>query len=128
MYAAAIIESLEQVSEICGDPYLDIYTILLDRYPDMTSLFILDKNYEVRKAMMQACYECIFDYAEGGNLYVNMIIATRYNHSGYGVPDDMFDKFFPIMQEYFRTQLADKWLDKYEAAWRIMLEKFEQCR
>lgn len=116
-----IIESLERVAEIAGDPAPAVYERLFEQHPEMKPLFILDTNCSARGHMLSEVLECVLDFCDGNTYALNFIESEKMNHDGIGVPPDVFHKFFAITVEVFRELLDADWTAEFEAAWNGVL-------
>ncbi len=119
-----ISKSLELVAELHGDPTERIYGALFGARPELEELFILDVDSGVRGSMVQYLFDCIDDYVGDQNFVANFMISTRSQHDGYGVPDDLFDEFFVVVRDTFKSILGARWTDDMNAAWDAMLDDF----
>lgn len=111
-----IMLSLEQLAAR-GDPTEAVYQTLFHAHPDLESLFVMDTDGAVRGSMLQTCLECILDHIGPQATSKVIISASRNDHEGYGVPDDLFDQFFVAIQNTVREQCGTEWTSDMEAAW-----------
>lgn len=121
-----IIQSLELVGGLHGDPAPEVYSTLFRRHPDLEAHFVVDRDGSVRGSMLQHAFECIIDYFDADLIASNFITASRVVHDGYGVPVDKFDEFFIALRDTFRSLLGDKWTSEMEEEWETMLKDFSQ--
>lgn len=124
-YAAAITQSLEASAASGDDPTPLIYDRLFALHPDMEALFVMDKDGGVRGSMIQTCLECILDLIGERRTAPIIIQAARMDHTGYGVPEDLFDTLFVAMRDVIRDQIGSGWTPEIDAAWTEMLTEIE---
>jgi hemoglobin-like flavoprotein len=113
--------SLERLAELRGDPTAAVYERLFAERPDLEALFVLDRQGQVRGAMLANVFEALMDIAVERRHGLNLILAERTNHEGLGVSPAMFMRFFEIVLETTRDALGAEWTPRIEAAWRSAL-------
>lgn len=126
--AAAILATLETVAERHGDPTALIYRRLFVAHPRLEPLFYMDRDGGVRASMVQQAFECILDYVGPRLTAPQILSASRQHHQGYGVPDDLFDAFFPAMRDAFREIMGEDWTPAMETEWESLLAEFAAIR
>lgn len=120
--AALIAETLEQVSERCGDPTPLVYARLFAQQPEMEALFIMDTDGQVRGHMLSEALEGIIDFVGARAYSDNLIRSEIVNHEGLGVPPDVFTTFFTVVMETFREVLDAEWTAEMDEAWGRLLK------
>ena len=78
--------------------------------------------------MVQQAFECVLDYVGPRLTAPQILSASRQHHQGYGVPDDLFDAFFPAMRDAFREIMGEDWTPVMEAEWEGLLAEFAAIR
>ena len=120
--AEAIMASLEQVAEKCGDPTPLVYQRLFAANPDMEALFIMDRDGMVRGNMLSQALDGIMDFVDTCAYAKNLIRSEIVNHEGVGVPPTVFATFFATIRDTFREILGDAWTAEMEVSWNALLE------
>lgn len=120
--AAAILRSLELVSERCGDPTPLVYARLFKANPEMEALFVLDTRELARGHMLSEAMEGVIDFVGARSYSENLIRSEIVNHEGLGVPPAVFATFFTVVMETFREVLGDEWTAEIDGAWRRLLK------
>lgn len=120
--AALVVESLERVSERCGDPTPLVYARLFAQQPEMEALFIMDTDGQVRGHMLSEALEGIIDFLGARTYSDNLIRSEIVNHEGLGVPPAVFTTFFTVVMETFRDALDTEWTAEMDAAWARLLK------
>ena len=113
--AEAIMASLEQVAEKCGDPTPLVYQRLFAANPDMEALL-------VRGNMLSQALDGIMDFVDTCAYAKNLIRSEIVNHEGVGVPPTVFATFFATIRDTFREILGDDWTAEMEVSWNALLE------
>jgi len=124
MDAAAISESLEHAASRVPDITPLVYEKLFAAHPDMLPLFIRDTSGQVRGEMLQRAIELIFDYLDRDLWASNFIRSETLTHNGYGVPRDVFPKFFDALAASVRELAGSGWTPEMESAWRDLVSAF----
>lgn len=118
--ADLIVRSLETAAQ-AGDLTGPVYTRLFAQYPDTEALFVLDRDGQVRGAMLAQVLETIFDFI-GERRYARRFIGAEIvTHEGYGVPPDAFAAFFAIVRDEVRAACGPEWTSAMEEAWERLL-------
>ena len=120
--AEAIMASLEQVAEKCGDPTPLVYQRLFAANPDMEALFVMDRDGMVRGNMLSQALDGIMDFVDTCAYAKNLIRSEIVNHEGVGVPPTVFATFFATIRDTFREILGDDWTAEMEVSWNALLE------
>ncbi len=119
--AAEIERSLEIAAARGGDLTEAIYARLFARFPETEALFVLDRDGQVRGAMLAHVYETIFDFI-GERRYAHRFISAEIvTHDGYGVDPGAFSAFFGIVRDAVQSACDGDWTDEMGTAWRAML-------
>ena len=124
MDAALIEQSFELAAERCGDITPRVYEKLFAKYPEVVPLFVRDTTSNVRGEMLTRTIEAIFDYI-GPNTYAeNFLRCEVVTHDGYGVPPQIFSKFFDVLVETLRDILGASWSPAMAREWQTLLGDF----
>ena len=118
---SAIIASLEKLTDLLGDPQLEIYQRLYLRYPDFQSLFILDTDKSVRGSMLQTALEYILIYAEFAKVDRAGLASWQSHHLEYGVEEDVFLVFFTLIRDCVQENLGSEWTETMASQWEEFL-------
>lgn len=119
--ATDIERSLEIAAELGGDLNRAIYARLFAAYPETEPLFALDRDGQVRGAMMTHVFETILDFI-GERHYAHRFIQTEIvTHEGYEVPRAAFSAFFAMVRDELRAACSDQWTPAMERAWEQLL-------
>lgn len=123
--AAEIERSLEIAATRGGDLSDAIYKSLFASFPETEALFVLDRDGQVRGAMLTHVFETIFDFI-GERRYAHRFIQTEIvTHEGYNVPRDAFADFFAIVRNEVRAACAAGWTLAMERAWNELLAQIQ---
>ena len=123
--AAAIEQSLELAGERFGDIAPQVYERLFARHPDMQPLFVRDTTGLARGEMLARVIELIFDFLGSDHYASNFVRAEVVTHEGYGVPRDVFPKFFEALATTLRELLDHDWTAAMEASWTTLLARLK---
>ena len=115
--------SLERLVELAGDPQKEIYSLMYSRYPDLESLFVLDKDNSVRGAMLQTAFEFVLVYSEKGVINKSDLASWRSHHLEYGVEEDIFGVFFELIRDCVRDNLGSEWTEQMAWRWQEFLQE-----
>jgi hemoglobin-like flavoprotein len=119
--AAEIERSLEIAAARGGDLTDAIYTRLFAEFPETEALFVMDRDGQVRGAMLAHVLETIFDFI-GERRYAHRFIGAEIvTHDGYGVDPDAFAAFFGIVRDEVRAACRPDWSGEMERAWAALL-------
>ena len=118
---SAIISSLEKLTDLLGDPQLEIYQRLYLRYPDFQSLFVLDTDNSVRGSMLQTALEYILIYADIGKVDRAGLSSWQSHHQEYGVEKDVFLVFFNVIRDCVEENLGSEWTETMSSQWEEFL-------
>lgn len=125
MDAATITQSLEIAAERRGDLTSIIYARLFTRFPQMEPLFIRDSDGSVRGEMLARTFEAILDFI-GARAYAGHLIQREVvTHEGYGVPPEVFGRFFEAVADTLRAVIGADWTPAMESAWRRLLVELD---
>lgn len=113
--------SLERLVEVAGDPAPEVFARLFAAYPETEAEFARDVTGAVRAEMLTMVFTCLMDPA--GPYQANLVKTERVNHDGFGVPSELFDRFFAIVKETCRDLLGDHWTQEVEAAWSAQINQ-----
>lgn len=115
---AVIEQSLELAGERFGDIAPQVYERLFAQHPEMQPLFVRDTTGLARGEMLARVIELIFDFLGPDHYASNFVRAEVVTHEGYGVPSDIFPKFFTALAETLKKLLAGDWTPAMDANWR----------
>ena len=116
-------QSLERLVELAGDPQKEIYSLMYSRYPELESLFVLDKDNSVRGAMLQTAFEFVLVYSEKGVINKSDLASWRSHHLEYGVEEDIFGVFFELIRDCVRDKLGSEWTEHMTSRWQEVLQE-----
>ncbi|HEY2032515.1 MAG TPA: globin [Rhizomicrobium sp.] len=122
--ASLIEQSFELAAERCGDITPRVYEKLFGKYPEMLPLFARDTNGNVRGEMLTRTIEAIFDYIGPNSYAENFLRCEVVTHDGYGVPPEIFAKFFDVLAETLRDILGAGWSPAMAREWQTLLNEF----
>lgn len=120
-----IVNSLELVSQRCGDLTPLVYERLFAEYPQMKALFWRDTTGAIKGEMLAKVFEIILDFVAENHFASNMIQCEVITHSGYDVPPDVFAVFFAIVAQTIREQLGEDWTPQIDQAWNKLLRDLD---
>lgn len=127
MNQSALALSLERLAELHGDPTAAVYQRLFARHPEAEALFVLDKQGQVRGAMLANVFDALMDISGERRHGLNLILAERSNHDAMGVSHALFAAFFDIVLETVRDLLGDEWTQSMEADWRSAIDEINNA-
>ena len=113
--------SLERLVEIVGDPAPQVFARLFADCPETEAEFARDVTGAVRAEMLTMVFTCLMDPA--GPYQAGLVRTERVNHDGFGVPPELFDRFFVVVKETCRDLLGDDWTHEVEAAWSAQINQ-----
>ena len=96
---------------------------MYSRYPDLESLFVLDKDNSVRGAMLQTAFEFVLAYSEKGVINKSDLASWRSHHLEYGVEEDIFGVFFELIRDCVRDKLGSEWTEHMAPRWQEFLQE-----
>lgn len=109
--------SLELAGERFGDIAPQVYERLFSAYPEMQPLFVRDNTGLARGEMLARVIELIFDFLGPDHYAANFVRAEVVTHEGYGVPREVFPKFFDTLAATLKELLGSDWTVDMEASW-----------
>lgn len=119
--AALVALSLERAAERAGDLTAAVYARLFAVHPETEALFVLDRDGQVRGAMLAHVFETIFDFI-GERRYAHRFVGAEIvTHNGYGVAPDAFAAFFPLLRDEVRAACGSDWTLGMDGAWERLL-------
>lgn len=123
--AAEIERSLEIAAARGGDLTGAIYARLFAQFPETEALFVLDRDGQVRGAMLAHVFETLFDFI-GERRYAHRFIGAEIvTHDGYGVDPAAFAAFFGIVRDAVEAVCGPDWSAAMAEAWRRLLFELE---
>ncbi|MGB3624629.1 MAG: globin [Henriciella sp.] len=121
MDGALLIETLERVAELRGDPAELVYTHLFEAYPDYEALFVMDQDGGVRGTMLSACFDCIIGLAEKSTMPLLILEAAQLQHDAYDLQGEDLSSMFTAIRDAFRDVLSNEWSQRHEETWHEAL-------
>lgn len=122
-HLTAFTASLETVAERCEDVVPPVYAALFKRFPQFEELFVLDIDQGARGHMLNEALSMAEGLLQDDPVAISFVSAERMNHEGYGIGDDVFEGFFEVMADVFRTISGKAWSREMSAAWDMVHEK-----
>lgn len=123
--AEAIIASLETAAANAGDLAGPVYARLFAQFPETEALFVLDRDGQVRGAMLAQVFETIFDFI-GERRYAHRFIAAEIiTHEGYNVSPDAFAAFFGMVRDEVHAACGTAWTAEMGSAWERLLTELD---
>lgn len=116
-HLTAFTESLEAVAERCEDVVPPVYAALFQRFPDFEKLFVLDIDHGARGHMLNEALSMAEGLLQDDPVAISFVSAERMNHEGYGIDDEVFEGFYLVMADVFRSLAGDTWSEEMSAAW-----------
>lgn len=119
--------TLEQVVQRIGDPAPRVFARLYSEAPEVQALFLNDASGSVRAEMFMRALECLQDAAGPGTYGAALVGAEHQTHQGYGVDSVLFQRFFVLIVDEFRTALGADWTPAMDVAWGRGLQRLAQA-
>ena len=116
-HAAAFTTSLEIVAARCEDVVPPVYSALFQRFPEFEELFVLDIDHGARGHMLNEALSMAEGLLQDDPVAISFVSAERMNHEGYGITDDVFEGFFHVMADVFKSISGEAWSTEMSAAW-----------
>ena len=113
-------QSLERLVELAGDPQKEIYSLMYSRYPDLESLFVLDKDNSVRGAMQQTAFEFVLAYSDKGVINKSDLATSSF---GVWCRGRYFGVFFEPIRDCVRDKLGSKCTEYMASRWQEFLQE-----
>jgi hemoglobin-like flavoprotein len=123
MNADAISESFERAAERHGDITREVYARLFTRFPEMEPLFIRDTTWAARGEMLSRTIELIFDLLDKDSYASNFVRAEIVTHDGYGVPPNVFPRFFETLANTIKELLGSEWTTEMDKSWNALVAR-----
>lgn len=124
--AALVTLSLERAAERSGDLTGAVYARLFASYPETEPFFVLDRDGQVRGAMLAHVFETIFDFI-GERRYAHRFVGAEIvTHNGYGVAPETFAAFFSLLRDEVRAACGPDWTLGMESAWKGLLAELSR--
>lgn len=121
-----IIQTLERVAELQGDPADMVYAELFRAHPEYEELFAMDEDGGVRGTMLATSLDCVIGLVEGSTIPLLLMEAAQLQHDAYGLKGEELAAMFIAMRDAFRNVLASEWSPRHEAAWQLALQQLEE--
>jgi len=122
----AIETSLELAAEQFGDITPQVYERLFARFPEMKPLFVRDTTGLARGEMLARVIELIFDLLGPDHYASNFIRAEVVTHDGYGVPPEIFTKFFDAIVGTLKDLLGPAWTTDMDTDWARLVGRLTE--
>ncbi|MEL6414528.1 MAG: globin [Pseudomonadota bacterium] len=116
-HQSAFTASLETVAARCEDVVPPVYAALFERFPEFEELFVLDVDQGARGHMLNEALSMAEGLLQDDPVAISFVSAERMNHEGYGIGDDVFEGFFQVMADVFRSISGEAWSNEMNAAW-----------
>lgn len=116
-HLTAFTDSLEAVAERYEDVVPPVYAALFQRFPDFEKLFVLDIDHGARGHMLNEALSMAEGLLQDDPVAISFVSAERMNHEGYGIDDEVFEGFYQVMADVFRSLAGDTWSEEMSAAW-----------
>jgi hemoglobin-like flavoprotein len=123
--ADLINETLEIAAERAGDLTPLVYARLFAAHPEMEAQFVRDTDGSVKGEMLARAFEAILDFIGDRAYAAQMIQCEVVTHDGYGVPPEVFGRFFEVVADTLRAVLGEAWTPAMEDAWAGLLEDLD---
>jgi len=119
--AQAIEASIELAAERAGDLTPRVYKRLFASQPEMLTLFLRDRNDQIKGEMLARVFEALFDFIGERRYADHMIECEVVTHEGYDVPRGVFATFFGVVAAEIRDVCGADWTPAIDDAWRRTL-------
>ena len=116
-HISAFNASLEAVAARCEDVVPPVYAAFFQRFPQFEELFVLDIDHGARGHMLNEALSMAEGLLQDDPVAVSFVSAERMNHEGYGIDDEVFEGFYQVMADVFRSLAAETWTEEMSAAW-----------
>ena len=123
---SAIETSLELAAERFGDITPQVYERLFARFPEMQPLFVRDTPGLARGEMLARVIELIFDFLGPDHYASNFVRAEVVTHEGYGVPPEVFPKFFDALVATLKDLLGSDWTLDMDRSWARLVGRLTE--
>ncbi len=120
---SAFNESLEAVAARCEDVVPPVYAALFERFPEFEELFVLDIDMGARGHMLNEALSMAEGLLQDDPVAISFVSAERMNHEGYGIDDTVFEGFYQVMADVFRSLAGDAWSDDMSKAWAAVVKE-----
>lgn len=127
-HLTAFTASLEAVAERCEDVVPPVYAALFQRYPEFEKLFVLDIDHGARGHMLNEALTMAEGLLQKDPVAISFVSAERMNHEGYGIDDNVFEGFYHVMADVFKTIADESWSADMSAAWAAVSEAAAEAK
>ncbi|MEO0549299.1 MAG: globin domain-containing protein [Pseudomonadota bacterium] len=127
-HLAAFTASLECVAARCEDVVPPVYAALFEAYPELEKLFVLDIDHGARGHMLNEALGMAEGLLAADPMAHNFVASERMNHAGYGIDDEVFEGFYTVMAEVFRSLAGEAWTEPMSAAWKQVVSLAAEAR
>ena len=121
-HLTAFTASLEAVAARCEDVVPPVYSALFQRYPEFEKLFVLDIDHGARGRMLNEALTMAEGLLQNDPVAISFVSAERMNHEGYGIDDDVFEGFYDVIADVFKSIADESWSAEMSAAWSAVSE------
>lgn len=121
-HLTAFTASLEAVAARCEDVVPPVYSALFQRYPEFEKLFVLDIDHGARGHMLNEALTMAEGLLQNDPVAISFVSAERMNHEGYGIDDDVFEGFYDVIADVFKSIADESWSTEMSAAWSAVSE------
>ena len=127
-HLSAFTASLEAVAARCEDVVPPVYDVLFQRYPEFEKLFVLDIDHGARGHMLNEALTMAEGLLQNDPVAISFVSAERMNHEGYGIDDNVFEGFYGVIADVFKTIADESWSDEMSAAWSAVSEAAAEAK
>ena len=118
--------SFELAGERFGDIAPQVYERLFAQFPEMQPLFVRDSTGLARGEMLARVIELAFDFLGPDHYASNFVRAEVVTHEGYGVPREVFPKFFEALAATLKDLLGPDWTMDMDASWTTLVGRLTE--
>ena len=127
-HLSAFTASLEAVAERCEDVVPPVYAALFKRFPEHEKLFVLDVDQGARGHMLNEALSMAEGLLQADPVAISFVSAERMNHEGYGIDDGVFEGFYEVMADVFKTLAGEAWSEDMSAAWSAVSDAASEAK
>ena len=117
--------SFELAAERCEDLTPLVYRRLFREHPEAEPLFRREGGDLVKGSMLALTIEAMLDFAGGRTGHFRLIGCEVQSHEAYGMPRELFGRFFRVIADTMREVLGNDWTPEIDGAWRKLLEEID---
>ena len=127
-HLSAFHDSLETVAARCADVVPPVYLALFERFPDFEELFVLDIDHGARGHMLNEALAMAEGLLRNDPVAISFVSAERMNHEGYGIGDAVFEGFYAVLADVFKSIAGPNWTPEMSLAWTAVLDAAENAK